>query len=96
MVDRRRFLSLLATAPALLAAQPQAIGRFARVELAPQLTAFTAAGTTASAPMPGPVGGATARTADLIEIVLADGTTMRVDAQIDPRALRRVLAALRG
>jgi hypothetical protein len=45
---------------------------------------------------PGPVGGATARAAGLIEIVLADGTTVRVDAQIDPRALRRVLAALRG
>jgi hypothetical protein len=36
------------------------------------------------------------RPASLIEIVLADGTAVRVDAQIDPRALRRVLAALRG
>jgi hypothetical protein len=41
-------------------------------------------------------GGATARTPGLIEIVLADGTTVRVDAQTDPRALRRVLAALHG
>ena len=32
----------------------------------------------------------------LVEIVLPNGTTVRVDAQIDPRALRRVLAALRG
>jgi hypothetical protein len=32
----------------------------------------------------------------LIEIVLPDGTAVRVDAQIDPRALRRVLATLRG
>jgi hypothetical protein len=38
----------------------------------------------------------TARTPGLIEIVLPDGTTVRVEAQIDPRALRRVLAALRG
>lgn len=81
---------------ALLATQPQAVGRFARVELAPQLATFPAVGTTALAPTPGPVGGATARRAGLIEIVLADGTTVRVDAQIDPRALRRVLAALRG
>jgi transposase len=81
---------------ALLAAQPHAVGRFARVELASQLATFPAAGTTASAPTPSPVSGATTRTTGLIEIVLADGTTVRVDAQIDPRALRRVLTALRG
>jgi transposase len=81
---------------ALLAAQPQAIGRFARVDLVPRLATAPDAGATASAPTPGLVGGATARTSGLIEIVLADGTTVRVDAQIDPRALRRVLAALRG
>jgi hypothetical protein len=32
----------------------------------------------------------------LIEIALSDGTTVRVDTGIDPRALRRVLAVLRG
>jgi len=32
----------------------------------------------------------------LIEIVLPGGPTVRVDAQVDDRALRRVLAALRG
>lgn len=32
----------------------------------------------------------------LIEIVLSDGATVRVDAQVDEPALRRVLAALRG
>jgi hypothetical protein len=37
-----------------------------------------------------------ARPPGLIEIALSDGTTVRVDAGIDPRALRRVLAALRG
>jgi hypothetical protein len=37
-----------------------------------------------------------ARPSGLIEIALSDGTTVRVDAGIDPRALRRVMAALRG
>jgi transposase len=66
---------------ALKAAQPgAAIGRFARVEVMPQ-----------------PVASAdvAARPPGLIEIALPDGTTVRVDAGIDPRALRRVLAALR-
>jgi transposase len=67
---------------ALKAAQPgAAIGRFARVEVAPQPVA----------PPDVP-----ARPPGLIEIALSDGTTVRVDAGIDPRALRRVLAALRG
>jgi transposase len=67
---------------ALKAAQPgAAIGRFARVEVAPQPVA------------PADVA---ARPPGLIEIALPDGTTVRLDAGIDPRALRRVLAALRG
>ena len=67
---------------ALKAAQPgAAIGRFARVELTPQ---------------PAAPPGVPARPPGLIEIALSDGTTVRVDAGIDPRALRRVLAALRG
>jgi transposase len=78
---------------ALMAAQPRAVGRFAQVESAPQLTALTDLGTV---PTSGLAGGATSGTAGLIEIVLRDGTTVRVDAQIDPRALRCVLAALRG
>ena len=66
---------------ALKAAQPgAAIGRFARVEVMPQPVA------------PADVA---ARPPGLIEIVLSDGTPVRVDAGIDPRALRRVLAALR-
>jgi transposase len=66
---------------ARLAAQPSAaIGRFARVEVMPQPVA------------PAEVA---ARPPGLIEIALPDGTTVRVDAGIDPRALRRVLAALR-
>ena len=70
---------------ALKAAQPtaanQAMERFARVEVAPQPVA----------PVDIP-----ARPPGLIEIALSDGTTVRVDARIDPRALRRVLTALRG
>lgn len=81
---------------ALMAAQPRVIGRFAWVELAPQLATIADAGTTTSAPTPGLTGGATAGTAGLIEIVLPDRTMVRVDAQVDPRALRHVLAALRG
>jgi transposase len=67
---------------ALKAAQPStAIGRFARIEMAPRPVA----------PPDIPV-----RLSGLIEIALSDGTTVRIDAGIDPRALRRVLAALRG
>jgi transposase len=67
---------------ALKAAQPGAVsGRFARVKVAPQSV------------VPPDV---PARPPGLIEIALSDGTTVRVDAGIDPRALRRVLAALRG
>jgi transposase len=67
---------------ALKAAQPgAAIGRFARVEVAPQ-------------PLAPPE--IQARPPGLIEIALSDGTTVRVEAGIDPRALRRVLAVLRG
>ena len=36
------------------------------------------------------------RSDGMIEIVLPDGVTLRVDAQVDGRALRRVLAALEG
>ena len=67
---------------ALKAAQPgAAIGCFARVEMAPRPAAQPDI----------PV-----RPPGLIEITLSDGTAVRVDAGIDPRALRRVLAALRG
>jgi transposase len=68
---------------ALKAAQAGvAIGRFARVEVAPQPLA------PADIPAIRPPG--------RIEIAFSDGTTVRVDAGVDPRALRRVLSALRG
>jgi transposase len=79
---------------ALLAAQPAALaGRFARVEVAtvgPMLCAvqdtISAASTSAAR---------RAQPASLIEIVWPTGTTLRVDVQVDPRALRRILLALR-
>ena len=81
---------------ALLAAQPTAAGpvpaRFACVELAPART--RRGGESNLIPAPPPL--TPAQPAGLIEIILTTGTTLRVDAQVDPRALRRVLAALRG
>jgi transposase len=44
----------------------------------------------------GPVIAAPAQRSGLIEIVLPCGISVRVDAQVDDRALRRVLTALRG
>jgi transposase len=81
---------------ALLAAQPGAAapGRFARVEVvtAKPLRCSAQDGVSAvRAPLPQQV-----QPANLIEIVLPAGTTLRVDAQVDPRALRRILAVLRG
>jgi transposase len=77
---------------ALLAAQPgsaDAVAQFARVQIArPQQAAPLLDPPVQSEPQPRP--------ASLIEIVLPDGKAVRVDAHIDPRALRRVLAALRG
>ncbi len=67
---------------ALKAAQPgAAIRQFARVDVAAQ-------------PQTPP--DIALRSPGLIEIALPDGTTVRIDAGIDPRALRRVLGALRG
>jgi transposase len=82
---------------ALLAAQPTAAvvgGGFARVEVAPvrpMLRAGQDVVSPASTRPPTP-----AQPASLVEIVLPTGTALRVDAQVDPRALRRILAALRG
>jgi transposase len=83
---------------ALLAAQPTAAaavpGRFTRVEVT---AAGTPPGAVEGCMIPAPTPPLTAvQPAGLIEIVLPNGTTLRVDAQVDPRALRRVLAALRG
>ena len=84
---------------ALLAAQPElsagGIGRFARVEMMPMRTAQRMGPVSAiTSAVPASAGGS-ARPAGMIEIVLADGTAVRVDAQVDAAALDRVLAVLR-
>ena len=69
---------------------------FAKVEISgapgqpdpPDHKATEPGGWVATAPVP--------RIEGLIEIVLPAGVTLRVDAQVDGRALRRVLAALEG
>lgn len=69
---------------------------FARVEIAAAAgqpdtsdrTPVEPTGSAATTPLP--------RLEGLIEIVLPDGVTLRVDAQVDGRALRRVLGALEG
>ena len=95
MVARRYGISsglLYSWRKALLAAQPAATAgsgtQFARVEVARNAKR---AEPCANLPLlPGPV----AQPAKLIEIVLPDGITVRVDQQIDPRALRRILSVL--
>ena len=77
---------------ALLAAQPA--GRFAWVEVAPATSLLCAVQDSMSAAST--PAARQAQPASLIEIVLPTGTTLRVDAQVEPRALRRIVAALRG
>jgi len=88
---------------ALLAAQSEAVthtaGRFARVEVkATQTVERESEESVIGAPSPVAqlVAIPTAQPLGRIEIVLADGTAVRMDAQFDELALRRVLAVLRG
>ena len=85
---------------ALLAAQPElsagGIGRFARVEMMPTRPARRMGLVSAIASAVPVSADGSARPAGMIEIVLADGTAVRVDAQVDAAALDRVLAVLRG
>jgi hypothetical protein len=48
------------------------------------------------APIPPPHCALPTRSAGLIEIILPDGVSLRVDAQVNVEALRRVLDVLRG
>ena len=84
---------------ALLAAQPEAAthttGRFARVELKATRTVereSQEAAIEAPSPIPQLLANPTAQPSGRIEIVLADGTAVRMDAHVDEVALRRVLA----
>ena len=75
---------------ALLAAQPRFAAGFARVEIAEQsrpAAPIPSVGSLPAAPPP--------QLAEQIEITLPDGTTLRVSARIDPRALRGLVNALR-
>ena len=88
---------------ALLAAQPAAVthtaGRFARVEVKATRTVehvCQKAAIEASSAVPRLLANPTAQLSGRIEIVLTDGTAVRMDAQVDEVALRRVLAVLRG
>ena len=67
------------------------VPRFAEVDLAP-------ASPTASEPRPNsePVPAAPMRAGGMIEIMLPNGVWLRVDAEVDGRAFRRVLDALHG
>jgi len=64
-----------------LANRPGMAASFARVELSSE---------------PRRLAGPVTQSSGLIEIVLSGGAMVRVDAQVDEPALRRVLAALRG
>ena len=66
--------------------------RFAEVELVPALPVPEPAGAMTAAPS----AATSARPEGLIEIVLPGGALVRVDAQVDGRALRRVLSAIAG
>ena len=87
----------------MLAAQPEAVthtaGRFARVEVKATRTVehvCQKAAIEASSAVPQLLADPTAQLSGRIEIVLTDGTAVRMDAQVDEVALRRVLAVLRG
>jgi transposase len=79
---------LYAWRKALLAVQPCAMARFARVEV-------TAAGRRAGSAVPAAPLLPAPQAPEMIEIVLVDGTTLRASARIDPRTLRGLLSALR-
>ena len=70
----------------------RAIPRFAEVGLAPASSNTSEAAPIGETASPGPR--AAARVVGMIEIVLPDGVSLRVDPAVDGRALRRVLEAL--
>ena len=69
---------------------------FAQVEMTPVPRQVAAPAPKLLEPVPPPVPAAALRPEGLIEIVLPGGMSVRVDAQVDARALRRVLGALEG
>ena len=69
---------------------------FAQVEMTPVPRQVDAPASKLLEPVPPPVPAAAMRPEGLIEIMLPCGVSVRVDAQVDARALRRVLGALEG
>jgi transposase len=69
---------------------------FAQVEIAAALPELTVPDCTAIEPVETVVATRRRRFEGLIEIVLPQGVRLRVDAQVDEHALRRVLGALEG
>ena len=69
---------------------------FAQVEIAAALPELTVLDCTAIEPVETAVATRRRRFEGLIEIVLPQGVRLRVDAQVDEHALRRVLGALEG
>jgi transposase len=74
----------------------RATPRFAAVELDPAALLPPPAGPQPCAASPPSAPSAPTRPAGLIEVVLPGGVVLRMDAQVDGRALRRVLGALEG
>jgi len=69
----------------------RAMPRFAEVDLA-----VASPGASEPVPTRGPSPSAPACAGGMIEIMLPNGVSLRVDAEVDGRAFRRVLDALRG
>lgn len=69
---------------------------FAQIEIAAALPELTVPDCTAIEPVETVVATRRRRFEGLIEIVLPQGVRLRVDAQVDEHALRRVLGALEG
>lgn len=69
---------------------------FAQVEMTPAPRQVDAPASKLLEPVLPPVSAAATRREGLIEIVLPGGVSVRVDAQVDARAPRRVLGALEG
>jgi len=79
---------------------PRLLPSFARVDIAaspatPERSAVASSGSACGSQAPQPIS-APSGSDGLIEIVLPSGVRVRVDAEVDSRALRRVLAALEG
>jgi transposase len=74
-----------------LGTSAQPVARFARVDVMAMPTDPVA---TPSSPHAAPASGSTNHPDGMIEIALPGGVSVRVDAQVDSGALRRVLAAL--